>query len=141
MRGNLFSEEELHLAKELLAQGHSLAFVAEALGRRETSVRRWALRLSLIRSRRPWTQEDKKTCHEMRNRGASAQEIAEALERSSDSVNSMLSALSRRPKPVPPPSPKPAPPPAPPAPRDIYVAWLVAQEKVRRRVDRSVNNA
>lgn len=135
MRGNLFSEEDRILAKELLEQGHSLKFVADTLGRLESGVRRWATRLALVSARRPWSEADKKLCREMRSRGAHVKEIAETLERSANSVHAVISAMNRKPP------PKPVPPPAPPAPREPYVQWMVAQEKLRRRVDRGVNTA
>ena len=137
MRGNGFSEEDRLLAKELLEQGHSIRFVAGTLGRAKSVVRRWVTRLALDSTRRPWSEADKEACREMHDRGMKIPEIADAMKRSADSVAAVLSAMSRRPTP-----PK-APPRVPPAPRarEPYVAWMVAQEKLRRRVDRSVNTA
>ena len=128
----LFSEEDRLLVRDLLLQGHSLRFVAATLGRDASVVRRWATRISLVNSRRPWSEEDTAKALALRARGAKAGEIAEALDRSANSVSAFIAGVRReedRVKALPPP-----PPPPPPAPRDLYVQWVIAQEYVRRKI-------
>ena len=124
-----FSEEDRILVRDMLLQGHTLRFVADTLGRDASVVRRWATRLSLVNSHRPWSEEDKAKALALRARGAKAGEIAEALDRSSNAVSAFLAGVRReedRIRALPPPPP-------PPAPRDIYVQWVIAQEYLRRK--------
>lgn len=145
--GKSFTEEDRVFAKTLLEQGHSFAFIADRLGRDQSVVRRWAVRLQLVRGRRPWTDEDRAQAIKMRAQGASMKEISNALERSQGSITGLLStvrrvqerldllrkkaeekkaeALKAQAE----------------AQRDPYVRWMVAQERLRRRVDRGVNTA
>lgn len=144
-QGRPFTEKERALAKEMLEQGHSFYFIGGALGRDQSVVRRWAIRTGLVAKvqRIPWSDEDLAKAVEMRARGTGMKRIAQVLNRSDRSIAWMLSVLKgdiERQKSL---LARAAPqaPPAPPEPRDIFVAWMVAQEKVRRRVDRSVNTA
>jgi transposase len=131
MGGKTFSEEDRILAKEMLGQGHTLTFISETLGRREDSVRRWAARLGLVRAYRPWNDKEKALLLDMREKGSSVKEIAEALVRSSDSVTSMLSSISRQ-RNVAKQKGKPLREKSKPH-QEPYIAWMIAQEKIRRR--------
>jgi transposase len=144
--GKPFTEEDRVFAKTLLEQGHSFAFIADKLGRDQSVVRRWAVRLQLVRCRRPWTEEDRAHAIAMRARGADMKVISNALERSQGSITGMLSTVKRvqehlemlRKKAE---EEKSKALKAKEAQHDPYVRWMVAQERLRRRVDRVVNTA
>ena len=125
----LFSEEDRLLCKELLEQGHSFAFIAQALGREASVVRRWAVRLAMVHSKRPWDDKDKAAARKLLEDGVKPYAIAEALGRSANSVYAFMSRIRAE-----------TPPPKPAVRRDPYIAWMIAQEYLRRRVDRSVNS-
>jgi len=118
----LFSDEDRMLCKELLEQGHSFAFIAQAMGREASVVRRWAVRLALVDSRRPWGDKDKVTARKMLAEGAKPCEVAEALGRSTNSVYAFMSRIRAEPQP-----PKPV------IRREPYIQWMLAQEHLRRR--------
>jgi len=126
--GRPFSDEDQATTKTLLGDGHSYTFIAEVLDREESVVRRWAKRMGLDYRQRPWTMRERTKVVQLRKEGLRTGEIADLLGRTPSSVKAILAVISRE-KNLPPPAPEPQEPPA----RDLFVQWLVAQEKIRRR--------
>lgn len=128
MAGRPFSDEDQATTRALLEDGYSYVSISEVLGREESVVRRWAKRMGLDYRQRPWTRHERAKALELRRRGLGTGEVAEMLDRTPSSVKAILAAISRE-KNLPPPAPEPREPPA----RDLFVQWLIAQEKIRRR--------
>nr|DAS06659.1 MAG TPA: Myb2 [Caudoviricetes sp.] len=97
-RGNMkkyrrWTDEEIELLKSFVADGESVASIAKKLNRERSSVRfkKKALAEGNLRSSKMfWTVEELKTLKELRQKGLTVKQIAEAMGRSFSSVMNKL---------------------------------------------------
>ena len=90
-----FTDEDRAELRRLYGQGHGIIFIGVTMGRSETTVKRWAIRMGLreIARKNPWTSEDKKILHDGIKAGQSLRSIAKTLGRSYNAVQVYVSCM------------------------------------------------
>ena len=139
-----FTDEDRAELRRLYGQGHGIIFIGVTMGRSETTIKRWALRMGLREPavKRPYTAEDKEIIHQGLKMGISLRSIATTLGRSYNAVQVYVSCMVNasavkraQEAAVEPQEPNPAtkaqdflPPTA-----DLYTLWCRAMDRVREQ--------
>ena len=145
-----FTDADRAELRRLYAQGHGIIFIGVTMGRSESTIKRWSLRMGLREPaiKHPWTAEDKEILHQGLKMGISLRNIATTLGRSYNAVQVYVSCMVNasavkraQESAVEPQEPKPATkaheflPPT----DDIYTMWCRAMDHVREQ-DRRMQN-
>ena len=90
-----FTDTDRAELRRLYAQGHGIFFIAVTMGRSESTIKRWSLRMGLREPavKRPYTDEDKEIIHQGLKMGISLRNIATTLGRSYNAVQVYVSCM------------------------------------------------